>query len=93
MLALNDDVIEHPEYRVAPARYAKGQMAVKCRSNGTGMKTRAMRLCCALKGRYTNRSNAYIMSPTKARRFVELHSAGWDACFFSCELTPPPDSD
>lgn len=70
----------NPAYTIAPARYAgrwngKPQMAVRCISDGSGWKTRAMRICDELKARYSNRENAYIMSPTKAKKFVELFDA------------------
>lgn len=74
---------------VAPAHYAKGQMKIVCERDGSMMKTRAMRLCCALKGRWTNREKAYIFPVSKACRFVELYVAGWDAEFVTEELIPP----
>jgi hypothetical protein len=63
---------------VKPARYAKGKMAVFCASNGTGLKTRAMRLCDAVSARYSHRERAYIMSPTAAKRVLELYRADLD---------------
>lgn len=77
-----------PEYTVTPARYAKNMMAVHCPSDGSGWKTRAHYLCCALRGRYSGRENAYILSPTKARRFEHLYRQGWNASPFGT-LIPP----
>jgi hypothetical protein len=49
-----------PGFALAPARYAgrwngKPQVAVKCESDGSGTKTRAMRICSALNMRWSNR--------------------------------------
>lgn len=76
---------------VSPARYAgrwngKPQCAVRCPSDGSGMKTRAMRLAGALKARYSRREDAYIMSPTKAAKLVKLYAEGRDANFFTLEF-------
>lgn len=75
-------------YTVTPARYAKGQMAVRL-PDGDGYKTRAERLLCALNFRYTNRCRAFIGSPSKVRRFEQLYADGWDASFVSQELEAP----
>ena len=75
-------------FTVCPARYAKGQMAVHCQSNGMGTKTRAMRLCCAFKARWTNREHAYILSPTKTAKLQSLYDAGWDAGIFGDLIEP-----
>lgn len=89
--------IDHPDYTIRLVRYAgrwngKPQVAVKTRPDGTGLKTRAARLIGdGLKGRYSNRCGAYIVSPAKAARFVALYAQGWDANFFSRELIPPPE--
>lgn len=68
-------------YSIAPARYAKGMLAVRCPSD-TGFKTRAALLACALNGRYSNRCRAYIMSPAKVARFERLYAEGWSATVF-----------
>ena len=65
------------DYEVGPARYARGQMLVVCRGDGTGWKTRAMALCEALNGRWTGRERGYVMSPAKAAKFEKLYAAGW----------------
>lgn len=78
------------QFTIHHARYAKYQIAVHCISDGSGMKTHAMRLCCALKGRWTNREKAYIMSLPKAKKFLSLYESGWDATIFK-ELIPPSD--
>jgi hypothetical protein len=62
-----------------PARYAKCKVAAHCPSNGYGTKTRAMRLASALRGRWSNREKAYIMSATSAARLKTLYEAGKDA--------------
>ena len=80
-----------PSYTITDARYAKGQKAIHCISDGSGWKTRAMRLACVLNGRYSNREKVYIISPTKAVRFEKLFSEGWDAEFIGQELIPPKE--
>lgn len=77
-----------PDFTVAKARYAKGMMAVSTPSNGTGFKTRAMRLACALKGRWSGRERCYIMSPSKAAKMRELFDAGRDAWAVSQTIIP-----
>lgn len=75
---------------ICKARYAKNQMAVHCPSNGTGWKTRAMRLADAIaNGRYSGREHAYIMSQPAAKRFTKLYAEGWDASFMSRDLIAP----
>ena len=73
--------------KILPARYAKGQMAARCPSND-GFKTRAARLAEHLRGRYSNREGAYILSPAKARKLQELYAAGRDASAVTGELYP-----
>ena len=79
------------DYEIRPARYAHGQMLVTCRSDGTGWKTRAMALCGALNGRWTNRERGYIMSPTKAAKFEKMYAAGWSGNVVSGDLIAPED--
>ncbi len=57
----------------------KPQVAIHCESDGSGNKTRAMRLCTALHGRWSDREQAYIMTPAKAKKFLALWDAGRDA--------------
>lgn len=64
---------------LSSARYAKGKIAVHCPSDGSGMKTRAMRIAAALPSRYSNRERAYIMSPSAAKRLQDIFDAGDDA--------------
>ena len=71
----------------SPARYAKGQVAVRCPSSD-GYKTRAARLAEHVGGRYSNREYAYIMSPTKAEKLLRLHAEGRDASPITGELYP-----
>lgn len=76
-----------PGFNVAKARYAKGCMAVSCPSDD-GYKTRAARLAEYLRGRYSGRERAYIMSPRKAERLAELYAQGRDACYVTGQLYP-----
>lgn len=73
---------------ISSARYARNMMAVHCPSND-GFKSRAACLAEALRGRYSGREGAYIMSPTKAERLRNLYAAGWDANCISKKLIPP----
>lgn len=76
-------------YTITPARYAKGQMLVRCPSTD-GLKTRAARLIGdGLRGRYTGRESGYIVSPAKARKFERLFAAGWDGSYITGELQAP----
>jgi hypothetical protein len=80
------------EYTIELAKYAgrwndKRQMAVSCPGAG-GYKTRAGRLAEALKGRYSNRERAYIMSATKAAKFERLYAEGWDVGLFGDLIAP-----
>lgn len=81
-------------YTISPARYAgrwngKPQMAVRCPSDTT-FKTRAARLIGdGLKGRYSGREHAYIVSPAKARKFEKLYADGYDASTFTGALIAP----
>jgi hypothetical protein len=77
-----------PDFTVSKARYAKRSVAVRCPPTN-GFKTRAARLAEGLKGRYSNREHAYIMSESKARRLRELFDSGWDASFITGVLEPP----
>ena len=79
------------DYEIKPARYARGQMLVVCRSDGSGWKTRAMALCEALNGRWTNREKGYVMSPTKAVKFEKLYTAGWSGNVVNGEFIAPKD--
>jgi hypothetical protein len=78
------------DYTIGPARYAKGKMAIRCKSDGSGWKTRAMTLAERLaNGRYSGRENAYILSPAAAKRFERLYAEGWSASNFTNDLYPP----
>jgi hypothetical protein len=78
------------DYTIRPARYAKGKVAICCKSNGSGWKTRAMLLAERLaNGRYSGREKAYILSPSAASRFERLYAEGWSASNFSNALYPP----
>lgn len=80
------------EITITPARYAKNQVAVRCASDSSGYKTRAMRLCDALRGRWSNREHAYIMSERKVERLQRLHANGYDANSFTLDLIPPTEA-
>jgi hypothetical protein len=75
---------------VSPARYAKGQVAVRIEPAPDGFKTRAHRLADAIGGRRSGREKAHIMSPAKAARLQSLYASGWDANSYNGELEPPP---
>jgi hypothetical protein len=85
---------DHTPYTIGPAKYAgrwngKPQMAVRTPSPDD-YKTRAARLIGdGLKGRYSGREHAYIVSPTKAAKFEKLFAEGWDANSYSGELIAP----
>ena len=67
-----------PGYTAKPARYAKGMMALHCESDGSGFKTRAMRIASALNARWSNRERAYIISPSKLAKFEAIFAAERD---------------
>lgn len=77
-------------YTIKPARYAKGQMAIHCERDPNPeawTKTRAMRLAAdGVKGRYSNREKAYIVSPAKAARFERLFAEQSDADVMTGEI-------
>ena len=73
------ELAELEPFTIGPARYARGQKAVQVFDSRYGFKGRAARLCDALRGRYTHRERAYIMSPAKADKLRQLYAAGWDA--------------
>jgi hypothetical protein len=76
-------------YTIGNARYAKGKKAVRCPSSD-GWKTRAARLAARLANdRYTNREQAYIMSPSAAVRFERLYAEGWDASVMTTDFILP----
>lgn len=79
-----------PAPELSPARYSKGNVAVRTQSPD-GYKTRAARLADHLRGRYSNREHAYIMSPSKAKKLKTLFEAGRDASFFSGALLTSGD--
>ena len=68
--------VVHPSYEISKARYAKGMVLVRCKDGKEGLAGDAERLCRALRGRYTNRENGYVLSPTKAAKFVEYFKRG-----------------
>ncbi|MBZ9706090.1 hypothetical protein LB543_05070 [Mesorhizobium sp. ESP7-2] len=83
--------IEHDDYAIRPAPYAKGKMIIKGKPNGTGFKTRADRLAEAkgIGGKYVHRSGGYTVSVAAAKRFAKLYADGWDASSFSGEMEAP----
>lgn len=76
-------------FTVTRARYAKGMMAVQVHDNRDGFKGRTARLCDALKGRWSNREGAYIMSPNKVKKLQSLYAKGWDATIIARRLYAP----
>jgi len=79
------------DFTIGRARYAKGKMVIVCRSDGSGMKTRAMCLASAkgIGGRWSNRCRGYVVSPSAAERFRKLYAEGWDASWWDGSLIPP----
>lgn len=73
---------------IGAARYAKGMMTARCPSSDC-FKSRAGRLAEALRGRFSKREHAYIMSTSKARKLAELYAAGADACSYSGAIVWP----
>lgn len=76
-----------PPPEVRDARYARGMKAVSCPSPD-GYKTRAARLAEVLKGRYSGRENAYILSPSKVDKLLALWRAGRDGSVITNQLYP-----
>lgn len=88
---MNIRVQEEAPYSVSEARYAKGQLAVRCTAGGP-YKDRTQRLIGdGLNCRWSGRERAFIASPSKVAKFEALHAAGFDACSFSGALYPPDD--
>lgn len=83
--------VEHDDYSIRPARYAKGKMVIKTKSDGSGLKTRAARLAEArgIGGKWVNRSGGYTVSVSAAKRFAKLYAEGWDASYITGALEPP----
>jgi hypothetical protein len=76
-----------PGFEIRPARYAKKMIAVHCVSDGSGHKTRAMRLIADhLKARWSGREKAYIATPAKGEKLKALFAAGQDACVMTGNL-------
>lgn len=81
--------MQSADYTIGEARYAKRMMAVRCPGKD-GWMTRAGRLAHVIaRGRYTHREDAYIMSPTKARKFETMYRTGWDGSTIMNRLEPP----
>lgn len=78
------------DYTISKARYAKGKMKIHIPATGCGFKNRAMRLADAIaRGRYSGREQAWIVSPTAAKKFETLFTQGWDACVMTYKLEAP----
>lgn len=78
------------DYTITPARYAKGMMAVNCKADGSGWKTRAMRLAEYFSNdRYSHSEHSYIMSPAAAKKFELAYAGGWSASVIDRKLIPP----
>lgn len=58
-------------YSITKARYAKNSIAVRCPSQD-GFKTRAAYMVESLRGRWSNREKAYVLSASKEARVREL---------------------
>lgn len=67
-------------YSIAPARYAKGKCVVQCRALvPDGYKTEGAWLAEALGGRWVHRSHGHQMAPSRARAWMRLFLAGFEA--------------
>jgi hypothetical protein len=73
-------------FTVEEARYAQGMMAVRPTDNIGDFKGRAARLLEHLRGRWSNREHAYIISPSKVMKLEKLYAAGRDASAITGEL-------
>lgn len=82
---------DHQEsWRAQSARYARGMVALQTKKHAPdSYKTRGGRIACALGARFSGRERSYIMSPSKARKFLNYMSNGWDANSFCGTLIPP----
>jgi len=76
-------------FTVKGAWHANGMVAVHVHDSVQGFKGRASNLCEHLKGKYSHRERAYIMSPTKAEKLKKLYDDGYDASCITNELRPP----
>jgi hypothetical protein len=63
---------------IQPTRRVKGKVRFDCPPDGTGYKTRAMRLAEAFGARYSHRSG-YVMSPGRAAAALDHWERGFDA--------------
>ena len=79
---------DEPGFTTAPARYARGMVAVHPIRTGTGYASRASLLCRHLNARWSGREGAYIMSPTKAAKLERLFAEGYDATIFGKLIHP-----
>jgi hypothetical protein len=80
---------EAPPYIIGRAKYAKGQMAVRCTAPGP-YKDRAQRLIGdGLNCRWSGRERAYIASPSKVAKFERLYAAGLEASSITGKLYDP----
>lgn len=83
-----------PGFEIRPARCAKGMMAVHCVKDGSGFKTRAMRIIGDhLNARWSGREKAYIASPTKVEKLKALFANGSDAPVMTGEIYKPSRED
>lgn len=84
---MNYATLEGDGWRIARSRYAKGKWAIHCVSDGSGMKTRPMRIASTLSRAkaYSGREKAYIVSLAQAARFVREVRANLDACVMTGE--------
>jgi hypothetical protein len=74
-------------FRVVPARYARGKVAVHVATDGSGWKTAAARLAENVGGRWTHREGAYIMSQRQADRLLKLYAEGAEGAILSRDIT------
>lgn len=78
------------EYRIRPARYAKGKMVVS-KIESDGFKSRFDRLVEVLGGKWVHRDRGYQLSPKRMELFERLFQEGWDGSYFSDALIVPKE--
>lgn len=74
--------------RIKPLRAGGHPKAVITCPSTDGYKTRAARLASAVsRNRYSHTQGGYVCTPSAAKRFEFLYSAGADACIITGAIT------
>lgn len=80
--------VQQPYY-IRPSKFSRGDICIICPCEG-GRLTRAARLAiCFARGRYTHRDGGFIMTLSKAEKFVRFYESGWDGNVDKRELIAP----